>query len=135
MVEQAKYCQEIPKSDVYLLKGSGMDFWRRAEFFLTENEIKIDRPRGSCHPRFPDIIYPLDYGYLKGTTGGDGNEIDVWKGSLVGNTLKGIICTLDSLKKDAEIKFMVDCTDEEIEVINRFYNDSEPMSGWVVKKN
>jgi hypothetical protein len=42
-----------------------MDFWQRAEVFLTENEIVIDRPSDSRHPRFPDMVYPLDYGYLK----------------------------------------------------------------------
>ena len=111
-----------------------MDFWQRADIFLTENEIVIDRPRGCRHPRFPDMIYPQDYGYLKGTSGGDGNEIDVWKGSLEGNVLKGVICTVDSLKKDAEVKLLVDCTDEEIETINRFYDASEAMSSWVVKR-
>jgi inorganic pyrophosphatase len=111
-----------------------MDFWQRAESFLTENEIVIDRPRGYHHPRFPDLVYPLDYGYLKGTSGGDGNELDVWRGSLIGNKLKGVICTVDSFKKDAEVKLLVDCTDEEMEIINRFYDASLGMSGWVVKR-
>jgi inorganic pyrophosphatase len=71
---------------------------------------------------------------VKGTSGGDGNEIDVWKGSLEGNMLRGVICTVDSFKKDAEVKLMVDCTDEEIEIINHFYATSESMSGWVVKR-
>jgi inorganic pyrophosphatase len=111
-----------------------MDFWQRAEAFLNENEIVIDRPLGCRHPSFPNMVYPLDYGYLKGTSGGDGNEVDVWKGSLKGNILKGVICTIDSCKKDAEVKLLVDCTDEEIEIINRFYDASEAMSGWVVKR-
>jgi len=43
---------------------------------------RIDRPRGTAHPRFPEFIYPLDYGYLEGPQGGDGNAVDVWRGAL-----------------------------------------------------
>jgi inorganic pyrophosphatase len=56
-------------------------FWATLEQFVTSSQIVVDRPKGSLHPRFPDIIYPLDYGFLEGTTGGDGDGIDVWFGS------------------------------------------------------
>lgn len=39
---------------------------------------KIDRPIGSHHPRHPDIVYPVNYGYVEGVTGGDGEEQDVY---------------------------------------------------------
>jgi inorganic pyrophosphatase len=38
----------------------------------------IDRPLGSRHPVFPDLIYPVNYGYVEGVTGGDGEEQDVY---------------------------------------------------------
>ena len=41
-------------------------------------EIVIDRPLGSAHPQFPSLIYPVNYGYIPGTEGGDGEEIDVY---------------------------------------------------------
>lgn len=40
--------------------------------------IKIDRPIGSIHPRYADIVYPVNYGYLPGVIGGDGEEQDVY---------------------------------------------------------
>ena len=39
---------------------------------------KIDRPLGSCHPRHPDIVYPINYGYTEGVFAGDGAEQDVY---------------------------------------------------------
>jgi hypothetical protein len=36
--------------------------------------IVIDRPKGSRHPVFPDIEYPLDYGYVEGTSAPMGKE-------------------------------------------------------------
>ncbi len=40
--------------------------------------IKVDRPSGSAHPKHADIIYPVNYGYIPGIFGGDGEELDVY---------------------------------------------------------
>lgn len=40
--------------------------------------VTIDRPLGSAHPRHPDLIYPVNYGYLAGVPGGDGEDQDVY---------------------------------------------------------
>lgn len=40
--------------------------------------IKIDRPIGSIHPKHPDLIYPINYGYIPNVIGGDGEELDVY---------------------------------------------------------
>lgn len=39
---------------------------------------KIDRPLGSHHPRHPEMIYPVNYGYVDGVFAGDGAEQDVY---------------------------------------------------------
>ena len=97
---------------------------------LTTNPVIIDRPKGSSHPRYPTVIYPLDYGYLENTTSGDGSGIDVWLGSLntVMNsegtqTLTGILCTFDRLKRDAEIKLLIGCSAEDIYIIRDFHKE------------
>ncbi len=40
--------------------------------------IEIDRPIGTPHPKHPEIIYPINYGYIPGVYGGDGEELDVY---------------------------------------------------------
>ena len=40
--------------------------------------IKIDRPVGSIHPEHPELVYPVNYGYIPDVFGGDGEEIDVY---------------------------------------------------------
>lgn len=40
-------------------------------------KVTVDRPLGSKHPKY-DIIYPVNYGYVDGITGGDGEEQDVY---------------------------------------------------------
>ena len=56
-------------------------FWHGVTELLITNSLIIDRPKGSPHPRYPQMIYPLDYGYLENTTSADGGGIDVWLGS------------------------------------------------------
>jgi inorganic pyrophosphatase len=76
------------------------------------------------------MIHPLDYGYLDNITSSDGGGIDVWPGSLgtVRNnqrakTLTGILCTFDTLKRDAEIKLLIECSEEDIRIIRDFLKD------------
>ncbi|MGQ9779478.1 MAG: hypothetical protein ACUVRM_06335 [Bacillota bacterium] len=64
----------------------------------------------------------MDYGYLEGTSAGDGGGIDVWLGSMGLRRVTGIICTVDGKKRDAEIKILLDCTEEENRLILDFLN-------------
>lgn len=40
--------------------------------------VEIDRPIGTPHPKHPEIIYPVNYGYIPNVIGGDGEELDVY---------------------------------------------------------
>jgi inorganic pyrophosphatase len=97
-------------------------FWYILEQLLATHKLVIDRPKGQPHPRYPDLIYPLDYGYLEGTSASDGDGIDVWIGTQPERTLTGIACTFDIGKADAEVKLLIGCTPEDIETVTHFGN-------------
>ena len=40
--------------------------------------VTVDRPLGSYHPEHKDMYYPVNYGYIKGITGPDGEEQDAY---------------------------------------------------------
>lgn len=40
--------------------------------------IKIDRPIGSIHSKHPELVYPINYGYIPNVFSGDGEELDVY---------------------------------------------------------
>jgi inorganic pyrophosphatase len=105
-------------------------FWHAMSELLITNPVIIDRPKGSTHPRYGEAIYPLDYGYLENTTSSDRGGIDVWLGSLNSvvedlgaRTLTGILCTFDTLKRDAEIKLLIGCTEKDIQIIREFHKE------------
>lgn len=109
-------------------------FWQACDALVNSSAITIDRPRGAPHPRRPELIYPLDYGYLVGTTGGDGAGIDVWLGGGAGKGVTAIACTVDLFKRDAELKLLLGCTDDEIATVPRFLNVTAGLPCIIVKR-
>lgn len=97
--------------------------WEWLDELVAGHAVIIDRARGSAHPRYPHLVYPLDYGYLEGTAGGDGGGVDVWIGSLAGRRLDAVALTVDLLKKDAEIKLLLGCSPEEKKEVLAFHNE------------
>lgn len=100
------------------------DFWQSLDSLVSTSEIVIDRPCGTTHPRYPDFIYPFDYGYLQGTAANDGDGIDIWIGSQSARHLTGIIVTIDLLKRDSEIKILLGCTADEHQIILAIHDQS-----------
>ena len=108
-------------------------FWSLCEILFSKHCLIIDRPKGSHHPIYPNLIYPLDYGYLEGTHSQDKEGIDVWVGTDVDDKISGIIVTIDIVKNDSEIKFLYKCTDEEIQLIENFHNQTWGQKGLLIK--
>jgi len=108
-------------------------FWRALDALADGSEIVIDRPKGSAHPRFPGFIYPVDYGYLKDTASMDGEGIDVWLGSGE-RRLDAIVCTVDLMKRDSEIKLLIGCTEEEKALVCETHNESPYMKGILIRR-
>ena len=108
------------------------DFWYTLDSLINTSEIVIDRPRGSAHPNFPDFIYPLDYGYMKDTASMDGAGIDVWVGSG-DKKADAIMCIVDLMKRDSEIKILIGCTEEKLEVY-KTHNETRYMKGILIRR-
>ena len=49
------------------------------EYIGRDVKVEIDRPLGSSHSKkYPEHIYPINYGYIPNTISGDGKELDVY---------------------------------------------------------
>ena len=110
-------------------------FWQALDTLAADSEIIIDRPKGSAHPRYTDFIYPLDYGYLGGTTAMDGGGIDIWRGSDPAEKIDAVMCIIDLVKRDSEIKIFLGCTEAEKTLIYKFHNSTEFMKGVMIQRD
>ena len=72
-------------------------------------EVKTDRPMHYQHPDYPDLIYPINYGYIEGIMGGDGEEQDAY---ILGvsepvSEFKGVVIAIIDRMDDVETKWVV----------------------------
>lgn len=110
---------------------SNKEFWNALDELISSSEIVIDRPKGTVHPQYPNFIYRVNYGYLKNTTSMDGAEIDVWVGTG-DKKVDAVMCTVDLMKKDSEIKVLIGCTEEEKAIVYQTHNESPYMKGILI---
>jgi inorganic pyrophosphatase len=97
------------------------DFWIAMEALIAQNSIVINRPKGSVV--YDSVRCPCDYGYLTGAGASGGSEdIDLWQGSKPVCTLDGVVVGLDMQKRDAEVKLLLGCTEDEMQEIYSFQN-------------
>lgn len=71
--------------------------------------VTVDRPLGSCHPKYKDMSYPVNYGYIKGTIAPDGEAQDAY---ILGvdepvNEFTGRVMAIIHRRDDVEEKWVV----------------------------
>lgn len=110
------------------------EFWTAVEKIVNDSKIVIDRPKGTAHPKFSDFIYKVDYGYLANTASMDNGGIDVWVGTDERKQIDAIMCIIDLMKRDSEIKILIGCTEDEKEIIYNTHNDTEYMKGILIRR-
>lgn len=108
-------------------------FWSALDTLVGKSEIIIDRPKGTAHPKYPNFIYKVNYGYLKNTASMDDAGIDVWVGTN-GKNIDAIMCIVDLMKRDSEIKILIGCTEEEKAIIYETHNETQYMKGILIRR-
>ena len=71
--------------------------------------VTVDRPMGSFHPKFKDLYYPINYGFIKGIPAPDGEDQDAY---VLGVTIPlkeftGKVIAIVRRKDDVEEKWVV----------------------------
>lgn len=84
-------------------------FWQKLDTLMFSSDCTIDRPKGSTHFKYSNLVYPVDYGFLSDTTAGsDQDPIDLFKGSIPTHTVDAIAVSADILKKIVKLNCLLD---------------------------
>ena len=72
-------------------------------------KVMVDRPLGSYHPKYKDMFYPINYGFIEGVIAPDGEEQDAY---ILGvdvpvKEFVGKIIAIIHRKDDVEEKWVV----------------------------
>ncbi|MEZ4732898.1 MAG: inorganic diphosphatase [Caldilineaceae bacterium] len=88
--------------------------------------VQVDRPMCSRHPS-QDFLYPINYGYIKGTISGDGHELDAYIlgvfepiATFTGQCIAVIHRTDDDDDKLVIVPDGVTYTDDQIRALTEF---------------
>ena len=71
--------------------------------------VTVDRPLGSLHPKYSDMLYEVNYGFVEGVVGGDGEWQDAY---ILGvdepvSEFVGTVCAVIRRRNDCEVKWVV----------------------------
>ena len=64
----------------------------------------------------------------------DGGGVDVWVGTDKEKKVDAIMCIVDLMKRDSEIKILIGCTEEEKRLVYQTHNESENMKGILIRR-
>ncbi len=109
-------------------------FWQKIDTLFYSSFLDIKRLKGSKHPVYKSLIYPVDYGYLNDTVGEANHGIAVFKGTSTNTVVDTLIIAADILKKDIETKLLLSCTKQEELEILEFLNQSDFQKTIVIRR-
>lgn len=74
-----------------------------------EVRVVVDRPIGAHHPKYGDMVYPVNYGYVPNVYAGDGEEQDAY---VLGvdkplKSFRGKVTAIIQRNNDVEDKLVV----------------------------
>ncbi|MCR4952054.1 MAG: Inorganic pyrophosphatase [Solobacterium sp.] len=100
-------------------------FWQKVDTLYLSSGFKQTRKKGDVHPVFKNLIYPTDYGHVKDTRSVSGEGVSVYAGTLSRSKITALVVAADILAKELDVKILVGCTEEEVEAVLRFLNQTD----------
>ncbi len=109
-------------------------FWQKIDMLLLSSDIVIDRKKNTTHPTYNNLVYPVDYGYLKDSMLESQEHISIYVGSKSNAMVESVIVCADILKKDLEVKLVYGCTEEEENSILEFLNQTDFQKSIIIRR-
>ncbi len=109
-------------------------FWQKLDTLYFSSKLNIAFEKGHTHPKYKNLIYPVQYGYLLDLVDDKDLRIAVFKGSSNTGKIESLIIAADILKKDLEPKLIVGCTEEEVTNVLLFLNQTDLQKTILVKR-
>lgn len=109
-------------------------FWQNLDTLYLSSACKIDRPKGTHHYKYANLVYPVDYGFLSDTMDSGQPPIDVYRGSRKTSQVDALVVSADILRKDCKAKLLIGCTEKEVQDILTFLNQTEFQKAILVRR-
>ena len=108
-------------------------FWQKVDTLYNFGDLKIVVKKGTPHEKYPALIYPCDYGYVKTLDSDEEVSMEVYRGSK-GRRIDALVICVDILMKHFEVKALLGLSEEEQEEVLRFLNQMDFQKTLVVRR-
>ena len=109
-------------------------FWQKLDTLYLSSGYQITRKKGEGHPRFQNLIYPVDYGYINDTKSFGKDGVSIYAGSGNRYEISALVVAADILIKELDVKVLVGCTEEEVDQGLRFLNQTNYQKTVLIRK-
>lgn len=110
-------------------------FWQKLDTLILSLDYNKKRVEGDVHPNYPNLVYPMEYGYLVDPDHDDQVAVRAFRGSLASRRCDAIIVGVDILQKGMDIKCLLGCTQEEQIKILEFLNQTAFQKTVLIRRN
>ncbi len=109
-------------------------FWQKVDSLYLSGSRRLIKKKGEQHDTYKNLVYPLDYARIEDMKSVSGHGVAVYLGSDNRNKVSGLIVAADILEKELDVKVLAGCTDEEIEDVLRYLNQTEFQKTILIKR-
>ncbi len=99
-------------------------FWQKIDTLFLSSSLNITRKKGERHPRFKNLIYPVDYGRLDDSAEA-APEVSVYVGTCSPKSVTALVVAADILQRTLDVKILAGCNEKETEEVLRFLNQTD----------
>lgn len=103
-------------------------FWQKVDATYLSGDYKTIYKKGTVHPKYPELIFPCDYGHINN---GD-ISLKVFKGKE--KKVQSIVVCMNVLGKDLTNIVLVGLTEQEEEEVLKFLNANENQKAIIVRR-
>ncbi len=108
-------------------------FWQKVDTLYNFGDLKIIRKKGTPHEKYPALIYPCDFGYIKTLDSEEQVSMEVYRGAK-GRRIDALVICADILMKRFEVKALLGLDEEGQEEVLRFLNQTDFQKSIVVRR-
>ena len=106
-------------------------FWQKVDSAYMSGDYKTVYKKGSVHPKYPELIFPCDYGHINS---GDGDSsLKVFKGTK-GKKADAVVVCANLLQKDLTAIVLVGLSEQEQEDVLKFLNSNEFQKSIIIRR-
>ena len=110
-------------------------FWQKVDSLFLSGTKTLMKKKGEHHDTYNNLVYPVDYSRIVDMKSPSAHGVAVYMGSGNRNSVTGLIVAADILEKELDVKLLAGCTDEEIEDVLRYLNQTEFQKTIVIRRN